>query len=467
MKKSIFVAIISLFLFFAFLPSSASASSAKRLDEVLGSYAMTLVGKVEEETDHYGEVAKEMGKKILQHFKGRENELNKIVGGALGTDGQLPLWDDIVDFAFPVEQKSVEITATPELKSGISRAVIIMPKEIPLNDGWTRIEGSVVDNDNKKLGDSKYLPVSITVPKGWTFILASDYSLTRQSVSGYESDYRYAPSAEITARQDTSSTRYSKKEFSYVNGQILTGTLTLQFRPQTSLYTINELSFSIATPHTSSGQMNNWRYMIYQDVPPTGGNIDVTNYLNQNYMNNSSNDNYHIINGQVGDNTTVNHEFDKKYQTFDDYGLRPDESAPTTGQSILSKLLDFMNGLGDLINQLVTALLAMVEKVVELFIPTAEQLAMMGDSVSQISEGLQSKFQGFTAIGESFTGVYSSPQSMLNMTIPTQQGDVELIPSYLHGVVGTMRSLLSGFSVVMTGIYIYKRIVGSGDVIQS
>ena len=210
------------------------------------------------------------------------------------------------------------------------------------------------------------------------------------------------------------------------------------------------------------------KYDVYYSLgePIPQKELIVSNFISSNYLNASSNDIYNIINGQVGDNTTVNHDFNNKYETFEDYGLSPEQSSPTTGQSILSKFLDFMNGLGDLINKLVTALLEMVEKVVELFIPTSEQLAMMGDSVSQISQGLQSKFQGFTAIGESFTGVFSSPQSMLNMTIPTQQGDVELIPTYLHGVVSTMRSLLSGFSVVMTGIYIYKRIVGSGDVIE-
>ena len=81
-------------MFFAFLPSSASASGGKRLDSVLGEYALTLVGKADKNVEGYNEIAKEYGKKILENFKDRENELNEIVGGVLKTGTEnMPVWE--------------------------------------------------------------------------------------------------------------------------------------------------------------------------------------------------------------------------------------------------------------------------------------------------------------------------------------------------------------------------------------
>ncbi|MEQ7219480.1 hypothetical protein, partial [Vagococcus fluvialis] len=87
--------------------------------------------------------------------------------------------------------------------------------------------------------------------------------------------------------------------------------------------------------------------------------------------------------------------------------------------------------------------------------------------VNEISENFKGKFKIVTDLSNDFKVAFSNPKSVFDLKITFEGKEYSLLPAFMMGAMETVRSVLSGALVLFTFTDIYKRIVGSGDVIKS
>lgn len=450
-KKIIFLFSVFFVMFFAYPSQSVFADSPKRLDEVLGQYAMSMIGKANQ---NLKDVEKYIGTELVSRFKNRTNELNDIVNGALtvnGGDHILETWDKIVDFAFPVDDESVEITSTPALKGAIADIVVNLPDEIKVSD------------DYKFLGR-----FASGAPHVWV-----DVPFSYNLVKGVSSDYIYFKIVEISSYGlDKESNQY----VNFVNGDGNSSNIGLvtSSREDKTWYSFADFTNESGNIGITGLQLVtnlDWEEVLldvyYSIGEPSAVPYNKTDIINNSFLNQNTTNVYNILNGQIGDNTTVTHNFDKYYENFNDYGVSPDKNQVSSGSGILSSLLGFLGGIPKMITDFLEAMFGLFERIIAIFIPTAEQISSLGDSLSSIIDDFNGKFSLFIDLGDSLKGAFSSPSNIFDYSITLMDKRYPLIPAFLAGALGQVRVFLSGALVLTTFTNIYKRIVGSGDVIKS
>lgn len=137
---------------------------------------------------------------------------------------------------------------------------------------------------------------------------------------------------------------------------------------------------------------------------------------------------------------------------------------------VLGKLLEAVLGLAStLLNVLIDAFTA----IIHLVIPTSEQIQGFGDSFSNISDTFTAKFSFVSDLADGFKNIFSPPAGARSIegNIFTKEWTVMgqpfiIVHPMLYGVIENVRTVLSSMLVVFTFVSIYKRIVGSGDVIK-
>ena len=137
---------------------------------------------------------------------------------------------------------------------------------------------------------------------------------------------------------------------------------------------------------------------------------------------------------------------------------------------VLGKLLEAVLGLSStLLNVVIDAFTA----VIGLIIPNAEQIQGFGDSFANISDTFTAKFSFVTDITEGFKNIFSPPIRTFSAeeNIFTKEWTVMgqsfiIVHPMLYSSIENVRTVLSSMLVIFTFVSIYKRIVGSGDVIK-
>lgn len=137
---------------------------------------------------------------------------------------------------------------------------------------------------------------------------------------------------------------------------------------------------------------------------------------------------------------------------------------------VLGKLLDAVLGLGGaLLNVVIDAFTA----VIGLIIPNAEQIQGFGDSFANISDTFTAKFSFVTDIADGFKNIFSSPAGARSIeeNIFTKEWIIlgqsfTIVHPMLYAAIENVRTVLSSMLVIFTFVSIYKRLVGSGDVIS-
>jgi len=134
--------------------------------------------------------------------------------------------------------------------------------------------------------------------------------------------------------------------------------------------------------------------------------------------------------------------------------------------TLVSGFLDFITSIPDLILSLLDGLLNLVEKIVGLFIPSAEQLDELKQSFNSVTDDFKMKFSPVTDVAESIKSVYSSPKSIYDLTYTFNDQTINIVPESFRVAISNIRNVFSGALVVGTFIDIYKRFVGREDVIK-
>src|SRR5699024_2866859 len=134
--------------------------------------------------------------------------------------------------------------------------------------------------------------------------------------------------------------------------------------------------------------------------------------------------------------------------------------------TLVSGFLDFITSIPDLILSLLDGLLNLVEKIVGLFIPSAEQLDELKQSFNSVTDDFKMKFSPITDVAESIKGVYSSPKSIYDLTYTFNDQTINVVPKSFRVAISNFRNVFSGALVVGTFIDIYKRFVGREEVIK-
>lgn len=440
---------IIVFCFSLFVPISnvsASTITSRRLDEVLGEYAMSLVGAVGKANDNMKAIEKKVGKLVLERFKDRTNELNGILNGALSiSDGDtgMETWDKLVDFAFPYTEEGIKITSTPEMKSAIAQVIFDMPDVFNVDAG----SGYKFIGSFQRQGTITSIPFEYNYVEGVNSSTLN-FKIINNTGATYYSSFSGAYLDDLLIKAFTPLSSASNVYEDYIE-------LTEKYK------TINNLRlYSVGTSKTKSFDV------YYATGSVDSIEIDKSTIFNRVYLDKSSNDIFRVLNGQYGDNTTVIYKFDRTYNNFNDFGVSPDKNNVSSGDGILGTLLEFLGSIPILITEFLDSLLGLVGKIVALFIPTGEQLAELKDSFSNISLNLSSKFKPITAIGDSFSSIFSSPKSLYDLTFEFNGEEIHVLPIFLQSQISYFRLILSGGVLLTTVIEIYKRFVGREDLIK-
>lgn len=133
---------------------------------------------------------------------------------------------------------------------------------------------------------------------------------------------------------------------------------------------------------------------------------------------------------------------------------------------LVSGMSDFLTSIPGLFIELFDGLLGLVEKVVELFVPSAEQVEELKNSLQLLVDDLTGKFDFVLEPVNQIKNVYSQPKSIYDLTIEYDEQVIHVVPSFLKSSLDKLKVLLNGSVVLFTFISIYKRFVGREDVIK-
>lgn len=133
---------------------------------------------------------------------------------------------------------------------------------------------------------------------------------------------------------------------------------------------------------------------------------------------------------------------------------------------LASAMSDFITGIPNMFIELFDGLLGLVEKVVELFVPSSEQIEELKSSLDLLVDDLTGKFDFVLEPVNQIKTVYSQPKSIYDLTLEYDGQVINVIPPFLKSSIDKLKVLLNGAVVLTTFITIYKRFVGREDMIK-
>lgn len=155
-------------------------------------------------------------------------------------------------------------------------------------------------------------------------------------------------------------------------------------------------------------------------------------------------------------------DFDRLKELLDElsFGNVVNE-AGTNLWDVLQQLID---SLGGLLESIVAIVPDLIDELIGLIIP--ENRNIFSEKMSQFTGKFETKFSSITAVTTEFTNVYSQPKNINSVQINIFDQNLKLIPDMFAENFNWLRSMLSAFMYLSTLVTCYKRIVGSGDVIE-
>lgn len=245
--------------------------------------------------------------------------------------------------------------------------------------------------------------------------------------------------------------------------------------------------FNLQYDNSTNQLVQNDNYYTYNINDFSDHSVTIDNiYITNNYTN--------IIESENGGNVTEQLNYTSLFEKiissikelpqqirekFDDFsgggGSEPEPVEEGKGfwsslfdaiATLVTAFSDFIKSIPQLILDLLDGLLGLVQKVVELFIPTSEQMQELSESLSGLTDDVRLKFIPITDAVNSVSVVFSSPKSIYDLTYNVQGQTVNVIPRELELEINKFKTLLNGVLVLTTFISIYKRFVGREDIIK-
>lgn len=134
------------------------------------------------------------------------------------------------------------------------------------------------------------------------------------------------------------------------------------------------------------------------------------------------------------------------------------------GTNLWDVLKELIETLGGVVEAVVGIVPDLIDKLIALVIP--ENTKFLDDGINRIKNNFQVKFKSVTDLNTSFSGLYNQPKDLSTMEIEIFEQKFNIFPANLKSALTLVKSLVTGFMVLLTLLSAYKRIVGSGDVIQ-
>lgn len=134
------------------------------------------------------------------------------------------------------------------------------------------------------------------------------------------------------------------------------------------------------------------------------------------------------------------------------------------GTNLWDVLKELIETLGGVVEAVVGIVPDLIDKLIALVIP--ENTKFLDDGINRIKNNFQVKFKSVTDLNASFSGLYNQPKDLSTMEIEIFEQKFNIFPANLKSALTLVKSLVTGFMVLLTLLSAYKRIVGSGDVIQ-
>ena len=503
--------------------------NGKELSELFGEITFNLLAiDVREYTPaERDELEKTIGGRVMSHLNKRAVGYNSIIGSFIDGDiertwselvhwlllpGEAPPDPDDVPDGLTYVPDGLSITITDELLSAIAEALKDLPETVNVSTDFallTTRTGPRASSTRAFFIDKDEIP--------FNFDLLDYDSLHMRIVvdSPVYFDTRAGHSFRVYRRIDDSPwDGYMEPNYMMHNGKPADDPPVEPFTDATFVFDLTEYhdydkavleTIRIGlTDNRLDHQPDEYSYSIYYKFYGDGadrsipfGDVINNNDMSKNFTEMTTNEIYNHLDRSYHDNTTIVHEIHNDYYSgdydgFDDkYDIPPHLSGDSGTGGLLSTILDLIGSLlggildsitslpgklVDLLGSLADILLGLIEPIVRLLIPSSEQIAEMGDSVGVLRDTFTDKFSGVFDITTSLTGLFASdnvdsaetPLFDDGFAIETPYGSMD-IPFLVDGVapaLSKLRLLLSGGFALMTFVAIYKRFVGTGDVIQ-
>lgn len=134
------------------------------------------------------------------------------------------------------------------------------------------------------------------------------------------------------------------------------------------------------------------------------------------------------------------------------------------GTNIWDVLKELIEAMGKVVEAVVGIVPDLIDKLIGLIIP--ENRNIFSDKMKEFTGKFDNKFSSVAAVTTEIKSVYSQPKNISSIRINIFGQDLQLIPDMFLSNFNWLRSILSAYLYLSTLITCYKRIVGSGDVIE-
>lgn len=132
------------------------------------------------------------------------------------------------------------------------------------------------------------------------------------------------------------------------------------------------------------------------------------------------------------------------------------------GTNLWDVLQELISALGGVVESILSIVPDLIEQLIALIIP--ENPNFFSEDVNSLIDSFDSKFEWATSISDSFNSVFSQPKSIKSLTVAIAGKEYKVVPDFVD--LGLIKTILTGYFCFLTMLTTYRRIVGSGDLVQ-
>lgn len=134
------------------------------------------------------------------------------------------------------------------------------------------------------------------------------------------------------------------------------------------------------------------------------------------------------------------------------------------GTNLWDVLKELIDALGGVLESIMNIVPDLIDKLIGLVIPDNRNI--FSEKMSQFTSKFKTKFSSITSVTTEFKNVYNQPKNISSIQINLFDQKLQLIPDIFVANFNWLRGMLSAYLYLSTLVTCYKRIVGSGDVIE-
>lgn len=132
------------------------------------------------------------------------------------------------------------------------------------------------------------------------------------------------------------------------------------------------------------------------------------------------------------------------------------------GTNLWDVLQELITSLGGVVESIINIVPNLIDQLIALIIP--ENPNFFSEDINALIDSFDSKFEWTGTLTNTFSSVFSQPKSIKSLTVTVAGKSYKVVPDFVD--LGLIKTILTGYFSFLTVLTTYRRIVGSGDIVQ-